>query len=76
MTILQYILKILQTNNGKFEGTGALCNMVPASTNGVHRTLTIARHKRLVTSIRTHGGRGHRSIHRITRKGVEYANRI
>ena len=76
MTILQWILKVLQTNGGKMEGTKDLCQMVPASPASVCRTLNIARRKHLVISTRVQGGRGNRSIHSLTAKGMEYANHI
>jgi DNA-binding PadR family transcriptional regulator len=76
MTILQWILKILMDNHGKIEGTDHLCQMIPANPVDVKQVLTVTRRKGLVTSIRTHGGRGHRSVHNITRKGMEYANRL
>jgi hypothetical protein len=67
--IPEFILKILDANGGSYSGTMRLANEIPASRLGVLYGLRRCQHDHLVKSIHSHGGRGHKSVHRLTRAG-------
>jgi hypothetical protein len=75
MTIIEKILHILAANGGKFLGTGRMITQIPADEKDCKRALSHARKQRLITSIHSHGGRGHVATHYLTRKGIEYVTR-
>lgn len=72
MTIQDVILTVLEENGGGFSGTMRLAEIVPAADRSIQRTLQECRARRLIKSIRTHGGRGHKTLHRLTTAGVRY----
>ena len=67
--IREIILKVLDANGGCYAGTMRLAELIPADTREVLRILHQCQHSGLVSTIASHGGRGHKSVHRLTRQG-------
>jgi DNA-binding PadR family transcriptional regulator len=72
MNILEFILKELGAHGNVIHGTFQLYDCVPASHNNIRLALRKGNDKGLIRSIHSHGGRGRRSIHKLTAKGLRY----
>jgi hypothetical protein len=67
------IARCLAEHGGSFEGTNALCEMLPAAPEVVRESLQKADKYRLIRRSKSgHCGRGHKSIWTLTRLGWKY----
>jgi hypothetical protein len=67
--IWEVILSLIENNGGAFAGTMRLANEIPATHDGVMRSLRQCRKRRLIRSIHRHGGRGNLTVHKLTNQG-------
>ena len=71
--VRRLILRLLAENGGSFEGTEALCQVVPAARGCFYRNLHMAHKYHMVRRSKSRsGGRGHKSVWILTRKGLRY----
>jgi hypothetical protein len=67
------IARCLAENGGSVEGTNALCQAIPATPDGVLRSLRKAsKYKLIRRSKSAQRGRGHKSTWKLTKKGRDY----
>jgi hypothetical protein len=69
------VLQVIGANGGTYAGTISLTEEIPADPRELIRNLRRCQHDHLVKSIRSRGGRGHKSVHRLTQKGKQHVNR-
>jgi hypothetical protein len=74
--VARIILRLIDASGGSYVGTLNLCQEIPATEDGVLRSLRRCRERRLIKSIHSHGGRGHKAIHRLTAKGRREAGYV
>jgi DNA-binding PadR family transcriptional regulator len=66
------VLQVIGANGGTYAGTLRLTEEIPADPRELIRNLRRCQHDHLITSRQSHGGRGHKSVHRLTQKGREH----
>ena len=71
--IRKLIFKLLVQNGGSYKGTMRLAENIPATTQGVIRSLHRCQQEQLIKSIHPHAGRGHQTIYILTKKGKQAA---
>jgi hypothetical protein len=67
--ICESILQTIDAHGGSYSGTIRLVDEIPAARQCTLRSLQHCQHAGLICSSHSHGGRGHKSVHRLTKAG-------